>query len=119
MTYADKLRDPRWQKKRLEILQRDNFTCQHCHSTENQLHIHHVAYFKKEPWEIDDKLLITLCEYCHEFEQESVRESHNDLVTILKQNGFMAAQFHNLSQYIIQNGTSVLLGLVDGTNTND
>lgn len=31
MTYSQKLRDPRWQKKRLEILERDSFTCQHCH----------------------------------------------------------------------------------------
>ncbi len=26
--YASKLKDPRWQKKRLEILQRDDFACQ-------------------------------------------------------------------------------------------
>lgn len=28
--YSQKLLDPRWQRKRLEILQRDDFTCQVC-----------------------------------------------------------------------------------------
>jgi len=28
LTYSEKLKDPRWQKKRLEILSRDNFTCE-------------------------------------------------------------------------------------------
>lgn len=27
MTYAEKLKDPRWQKKRLRILERDAFAC--------------------------------------------------------------------------------------------
>ena len=30
MGYSEKLKDPRWQKKRLEILERDNFRCQYC-----------------------------------------------------------------------------------------
>ncbi len=27
MTYAEQLKDPRWQKRRLEILQRDEWRC--------------------------------------------------------------------------------------------
>lgn len=27
-TYAEKLKDPRWQKRRLEIFERDDWTCQ-------------------------------------------------------------------------------------------
>ena len=66
MTYSEKLKDPRWQKKRLEILQRDNFTCQLCGDTETTLHIHHKKYFKnKEPWDINNKYLVTLCKHCH------------------------------------------------------
>lgn len=66
MTYAEKLRDPRWQRKRLEILNRDEFTCQLCGDTETTLHIHHKKYFKgKDPWNIDNKHLVTLCEHCH------------------------------------------------------
>lgn len=65
--YAEKLKDPRWQRKRLEILNRDDFTCRCCGDNENTLHVHHIVYPKnKFPWEIDNHHLITLCEYCHE-----------------------------------------------------
>jgi hypothetical protein len=62
--YSDLLRDPRWQKKRLEILQRDNFTCQHCKDTETELHVHHEEYHGK-PWEVESNKLVTLCKHCH------------------------------------------------------
>jgi len=64
MSYSDKLKDPRWQKKRLEILNRDNFTCKLCGDTETELHIHHVEY-KGEPWEQENDKLDTLCKHCH------------------------------------------------------
>jgi hypothetical protein len=63
--YAEKLKDPRWQKKRLQILSRDEWTCQSCFSEEIELHIHHIEYRPGEPWEIDDEFLITLCKDCH------------------------------------------------------
>ena len=44
MTYKEKLLDPRWQKKRLEILNRDNFTCQCCGDDKKTLNIHHKYY---------------------------------------------------------------------------
>ena len=68
MTYKEELLDPRWQKKRLKILERDNFTCQECGETESTLHVHHKKYFKGKAWEINDKYLITLCKNCHESE---------------------------------------------------
>jgi hypothetical protein len=65
-TYSDKLKDPRWQKKRLEILDRDGFSCCSCGDKESTLHIHHKRYLKgKEPWEYENDLLVTLCEDCH------------------------------------------------------
>lgn len=63
--YSELLKDPRWQKKRLKILERDNFTCQFCESTKNELHVHHIKYSGK-PWDIEDKYLKTLCKECHE-----------------------------------------------------
>lgn len=67
MTYSEKLKDPRWQKLRLEIMQLDNFQCQHCHSTTKTLNIHHVLYKRGAmPWEYEPSLLVTLCETCHE-----------------------------------------------------
>jgi hypothetical protein len=64
-SYFTKLKDPRWQKKRLDILSRDNFTCTNCFDTETTLQVHHLAY-AENPWDVDDSKLITLCEVCHE-----------------------------------------------------
>lgn len=64
MNYAKKLQDPLWQKKRLEILHRDNFTCKLCKDTETTLHVHHITY-ADEPWNADDADLVPLCKHCH------------------------------------------------------
>ena len=70
MTYSQKLREPRWQRKRLEILSRDNWTCKFCYSTEKNLQVHHVVYRKIDPWDYPDYLYQTLCEDCHAIRQE-------------------------------------------------
>lgn len=64
MTYAEKLKDPRWQKKRLEVLQRDDFTCKLCWDSKTTLHVHHKSYHG-DPWETPSEELVTYCEYCH------------------------------------------------------
>jgi hypothetical protein len=64
MNYAEKLRDPRWQKKRLEILQRDEFKCTFCGDTETELHVHHKKY-SGDPWDVNESHLQTLCKHCH------------------------------------------------------
>lgn len=75
-SYGSLLFDPRWKSKRDEILQRDTHRCVICKGTEN-LHVHHRQYhFNPKtnqfnmPWEYENRLLITLCEYCH-------RKGHN------------------------------------------
>lgn len=71
MAYADLLKDPRWQKKRLEIMERDKFTCQSCGDTKTTLNVHHAYYEKgKMPWEYPEDSLITWCEECHERRQK-------------------------------------------------
>jgi hypothetical protein len=76
MTYAEKLRDPRWQKKRLEVFNRDNFKCRCCKAGTETLHVHHKHYEKdKEPWEYDLDYLITLCEDCHDILSTVLRET--------------------------------------------
>ena len=75
MNYSEKLKDPRWQKKRLEIFERDNFQCIKCKSGVKSLHIHHVRYKKNtEPWDYSNLDLITLCETCHGVEHNEVKE---------------------------------------------
>lgn len=68
--YSQKLLDPRWQKKRLEILSKDEFTCQLCGDTEETLHVHHKYYAEGcEPWDEENDLgLVTLCAPCHKEE---------------------------------------------------
>jgi len=70
MTYAEKLKDPRWQKKRLEVMQRDEFTCQFCKNFKGPLHVHHKTYeYNVSPWDYEDSNFITLCEDCHKNEE--------------------------------------------------
>lgn len=64
MTYAEQLKDPRWQKKRLEILKRDKFTCRLCGDKSTTLHIHHNNY-KGNPWDVSNDELMCLCCHCH------------------------------------------------------
>lgn len=69
-TYQEKLKDPRWQKKRLEILNRDNWTCKCCGDQETTLHVHHRKYSDGDPWDTEDNDLFTLCELCHQAEHD-------------------------------------------------
>jgi len=85
VTYADKLKDPRWQKKRLEILQRDMWTCQYCYDNESMLVVHHTLYIADtEPWDYPDSYLITLCEECHTKEREERPEEEKRLLEIFR-----------------------------------
>ena len=63
-TYSEKLKDPRWQRKRLEIMQRDNFTCTQCGDKHSTLNVHHWEY-AKEPWDAKKIDLSTVCVTCH------------------------------------------------------
>ncbi len=63
--YSKLLKAPEWRNKRLQILKRDNYTCQKCYSKDN-LHVHHIYYIQGNmPWEVPNEYLLTLCEICH------------------------------------------------------
>jgi len=87
--YAKKLKDPRWQKKRLEILNRDEWNCQICHDSESTLVVHHRRYLHGvEPWDYPDSYLVTLCEDCHEAERTERPDAESDLIAMLRLNFF-------------------------------
>lgn len=66
MDYSDELKDPRWQRKRLEVMQADRFTCQVCFRSDKPLNVHHKKNIKgAKAWEYETNELITLCEDCH------------------------------------------------------
>lgn len=62
--YQKRLLDPRWQKKRLEVMQRDGFKCCLCTDDGTALHIHHMSY-KGNPWDVPNEELKTVCSHCH------------------------------------------------------
>ncbi len=65
-TYQELLKDPRWIKRRNEILTRDKNTCQSCGAQDKYLHVHHLNYWDGFlPWEYPDDMLVTLCKDCH------------------------------------------------------
>ena len=79
MTYAEKLRDPRWQKKRLQILDRDKWTCQACRATESTLQVHHLYYARLDPWDYPDEVYQTLCERCHKQRQKIIDKAVEEI----------------------------------------
>lgn len=70
--YSNYWKDPRWQKFRLKILEKDGFKCAQCGDGKSELHAHHLYYIsKRKPWEYPEESVLTLCENCH-------TETHED-----------------------------------------
>ena len=66
-SYSEKLKSPKWQKKRLEVLEKADWKCECCGDKEETLHVHHTFYEKgREVWEYDKDDLSCLCSNCHE-----------------------------------------------------
>jgi hypothetical protein len=86
MKYSDWFLDPRWQKKRLEVLERDNWTCQLCgyqfeqnaEHVQKPLDVHHLRYVRgRKPFEYENEDLVTLCRPCH-----SVQDRRGGLTSV-------------------------------------
>lgn len=109
--YSKLLLDPRWQRKRLEILNRDEFTCCNCYDTERTLHVHHKWYESgNTPWEYPPEALITLCDVCHK--KESLREgkSRKRLLKAMATSGFLSCELDTISERL------EAMGICDGVN---
>lgn len=103
-SYKEKLKDPRWQKKRLIIMERDRFQCSSCGDDSKTLNVHHCVYVNtNDPWDYPDNLLITLCEDCHNFEHSGQRDLEiKDLLEELKGNGVLLADISNLIESLAE-----------------
>jgi len=98
MAYSDSLRDPRWQKKRLEILSRDSFMCKCCGSTTKTLHVHHFKYSKgHQPWEYENENFITFCEDCHADEELFKKFEHDGFVKLNRTTDYPVCRMWRLS----------------------
>ena len=80
--YSKLLLDPNWQKKRLEIMQRDNFKCCLCGDDKTTLNVHHIKYgYNTNPWNYPNDNFITLCQDCHQLKHDLENwECNNDIV---------------------------------------
>lgn len=97
MMYIDLLKDPRWQRKRLEILTRDDFKCRFCGNKDQTLHIHHQYYIHgAKPWEYSGELLVTLCSSCHS-KEESLKEHDGAVLNSLLSCGCSRAAITKLA----------------------
>lgn len=71
-SYKGLLFDKRWKDRRSTILSRDHNKCVICGDGDN-LQVHHRQYHYltllkqfKPPWDYSEKILITLCNTCHQ-----------------------------------------------------
>jgi len=105
MTYYEQIKSPLWQRKRLEVLEANDFQCQTCLSVDEELHIHHPLYRRGAMiWEYKVSELQCLCHKCHK-EVHAIDER-------LKQSMALLCGFHKLR----------LLGFADamyGPDVND
>lgn len=100
MNYKEQIKSPKWQKRRLEILQKDGFRCQICGDDEHTLNVHHLVYHKnRNIWEYEDWELITLCEDCHEH-QHIMEENLEEKIWSLKSRGVSIEEISALLETI-------------------
>ncbi len=78
-------RDPRWQRRRLEILQRDGWMCSKCSAADKTLEVHHLFYTGRgrAPWDYPAWCLVSLCEDCHGPECRHGSADIEELVTAI------------------------------------
>lgn len=75
--YSEKLKDTRWQKKRLHVFNEAKWKCEECGfiTPEGGLQVHHITYLTGvEPWDHPDEILMCLCSNCHKRRQESEQQ---------------------------------------------
>lgn len=101
LDYLDKLRDPRWQKLKNGVLERDKYTCQKCGDRRSNLQVHHL-YYLGEPWDVPAYALLTLCDACHQKEPawRDVKQRLYDIYTQMLAAGFSIEdmEYHALCQ---------------------
>jgi hypothetical protein len=73
LTYTEQIKHPRWQRRRLEMLESSGFECEECGDKESTLHVHHRQYVKgRDIWEYGNSELQVLCETCHQHEHDAL-----------------------------------------------
>jgi len=86
MQYHEQMKHPNWQKKRLEVLEANGFTCEDCGAKDQELHVHH-PYYKRGAmiWQYEIEELQCLCHKCHT-EVHAIDEKIKQSIALLTQN---------------------------------
>jgi hypothetical protein len=83
--YSAQIKSPLWQKKRLEIMERDGWQCQSCGGTGKELQVHHLSYVKDaDIWDYDNSKLTTICIDCH----NEITKIKKDIYSLINENSF-------------------------------
>jgi len=95
--YSKKLKDVRWQKMRLTVFERDDWTCRAwlCGRKEGREHYTlqaHHRYYRRgaEPWDYAQESIITMCEECHQKETAERWKAEQNLLKQLREKGLLA-----------------------------
>lgn len=62
--YSKKFNDPRWLRKKADILLRDGGCCRYCKSADAHLQVRFIAHRGIDPWEYPNEELETICVEC-------------------------------------------------------
>jgi hypothetical protein len=113
-TYYELLKHPLWQRKRLEVLQREQFRCEQCEADDKMLHVHHTYYERGlKPWEYPTESLRALCADCHRKAQDWMTLLHREIgrldqLSIERLVGYaMALQSGEFPSRVIELGSSM------------
>ena len=105
--YWQKLRYPCCQKKRLEIMQRDEFKCVDYAENKDTLNVHHIIYiYGNDPWDYPNSNFATLCECCHKCREDAKRAAAMLFSSLNGIDGFT----------IVQNICDLLRGEIQSTS---
>jgi hypothetical protein len=94
--FWEKYKDPRWQRVRLTVMNREQFTCEKCKRKDVTLNVHHGYYERgRDPWDYPTASLHCYCENCHEL-------VHSKLSTIKLSLSFLPdAYFDEINGFLI------------------
>lgn len=97
LTYAEQLKHPNWQRKRLEVMEAAGFECEECGAADDMLHVHHKRYVKgRMAWDYERGELACLCGKCHETEHALKGKLEELLAQVDTRSAFavLAGYFH-------------------------
>lgn len=121
MTYQQQIKDPRWQKKRLETFEASGFECQECGTKEEELHVHHPFYRRGAMiWEYEATELRVLCHKCHKNAHALDEQLKNGTSTLIADEKYQLLGYLDSISGLIprMDDDCYLKGFLDGIKSN-